>query len=111
MPLNKNIHYCFFPQNISFFANNILEKYAFIRTVVISKDYLTRNQRVKTMADTLMYIPKDDTQNYPFCRLKLMVETYEHSTLCIKQSKFTQVSKNIKPTNKKIFIIKLWRLV
>ena len=23
-----------------------------------------------------MYIPSDDTQNYPFCRLKLLVETF-----------------------------------
>ena len=30
------------------------------------------------MADKLMYnIPNDDTQNYPFYRLKLMVETFE----------------------------------
>ena len=36
--------------------------------------------RDKTMTDKLMYIPNDDTQNYPFCRLKLVVETFEHST-------------------------------
>ena len=24
------------------------------------------------MADKLMYIPDDDTQNYPFCRLQLL---------------------------------------
>ena len=28
----------------------------------------------KTMVDTLMYIPNDDTQNYPYCRLQLAVE-------------------------------------
>ena len=33
-----------------------------------------------TMADKLMYIPNDDTQNKPFCRLKIVVETFEHST-------------------------------
>ena len=27
------------------------------------------------MADKLMYIPSDDTQNYRFCRLKLVAET------------------------------------
>ncbi len=32
------------------------------------------------MADKLMYIPNDDTQNYPFSRLKLVVETLWHST-------------------------------
>ena len=26
------------------------------------------------MADKLMYIPNDDTQRYPFCRLQLVVE-------------------------------------
>ena len=35
----------------------------------------------KTMADKLMNIPSDDTQNYPFCRLKLVVELFEHSTI------------------------------
>ena len=52
------------------------------------------------MAEELMYIP-DDIQNYPFCRLQLEVETFEHSTWWTKQSKFTEVSKVIKPTNKK----------
>ena len=32
------------------------------------------------MADKLMYIPNEDTQNYPFYELKLMVKTFEHST-------------------------------
>ena len=31
------------------------------------------------MADKLMYIPNDDTQNYPFCSLQLVAETFEHS--------------------------------
>ena len=30
------------------------------------------------MADKLMYIP--NRQNYPFCSLQLVVETYEHLT-------------------------------
>ena len=30
------------------------------------------------MADELMYIHNDDTQNYPFCRLQLVVETFEN---------------------------------
>ena len=35
----------------------------------------------KTMADKLMYIPNmDETQNYPFCRLQLVVERLGHST-------------------------------
>ena len=29
------------------------------------------------MADKFMQIPNDDTQNSPYCRLKLVVETFE----------------------------------
>ena len=32
------------------------------------------------MADKLTYIPNDATQNYPFCRLELVVETFEKPT-------------------------------
>ena len=31
--------------------------------------------KLKTMADKMMYIPNNDTQNYPFYRLQLVVET------------------------------------
>ena len=58
-------------------------------------------ERDKTMADKLMYITNGDTQNYPFCRLKLVVETFEYSTLWNNQSKFTEDPKVVKPTNKK----------
>ena len=34
-----------------------------------------------------MYIPNDDAQNYPFCRLKLVVETFGHLTKWTNQSK------------------------
>ena len=56
------------------------------------------------MAVKLMYIPIDDTQNYPFCRLKLVAEMLEHSTLWINQSKFTEVQKVVKPTNNKTLL-------
>ena len=47
-----------------------------------------------------MYIPNGDTQNYPFCSARLVVETFdEHST--IKSTKFTKVPKVVKATNKK----------
>ena len=36
---------------------------------------------IKSMADKLMCIPNDDTQNYHFCRLQLVDETFEHSTI------------------------------
>ena len=44
----------------------------------------------KTMADKLMYIPNDYTQNYPFCRLQVVVKTFGHSTYRINQSKFNK---------------------
>ena len=31
------------------------------------------------MVNKLMYIPKEDTQNYPFCRLQLGVKTFEQN--------------------------------
>ena len=31
--------------------------------------YKLQGSKIKTMADNLKYIPNDDTQNYPFCRL------------------------------------------
>ena len=35
----------------------------------------------KAMADKLLYIPNDDKQNYPFCRLQLVVETFGHNLI------------------------------
>ena len=35
----------------------------------------------ETMADKLMYTHYDDRQNYPFCSVQLLVETFGHSTL------------------------------
>ena len=51
------------------------------------------------MAEKFMYIPNDDTQNYPFSGLKLMVETFEH--LMNQPVKTPKVPKVIMPTNKK----------
>ena len=41
----------------------------------------------KTMADNLMYIPNDDSQNYYFFRLQLVVKMFGHSTYCTNLSK------------------------
>ena len=47
------------------------------------------------MADKLMYIPNDSTQNDPFCRLQLVVDTdFNQST--------HEMPKVVKPTNQKI---------
>ena len=39
-----------------------------------------RNLKAMTMADLLMYIPNDETQNHPFCRLNIVVVTFKHLT-------------------------------
>ena len=49
------------------------------------------------MADKLMYMPNDNTQNHPFFTLQ-SVETFGHSTKWTNQSK---VHKVVKLTNKK----------
>ena len=56
------------------------------------------------MTDKFMYIPNNDKQNYAFCRLKLVVETFRHSTLLTKQSKYTKVPKVVLLTNKKTLL-------
>ena len=56
------------------------------------------------MADILIYIPNDDTQKYHFYRLKLLVETFGHSTKWTNQSKFNKKSKVVKATNKKTLL-------
>ena len=48
------------------------------------------------MADKLMYIPDDATQNCPFCRLQLVVETCGPST---NQPKFNKISQELKETS------------
>ena len=55
------------------------------------------------MTDKLMYIPNEDTQNYPFCRLQLVVETFGHSTSEPNNLNSTKVPKVVKPSNKKNF--------
>ena len=39
------------------------------------------------MADKLMYIPNDNTENYLFCRLQSAVETFGHLTWWTNQFK------------------------
>ena len=40
----------------------------------------------------MIYIPNDDTQNNPFCRLQLVIEMFGHSTLWTNQ--FDESPKN-----------------
>ena len=48
------------------------------------------------MAEKFMY--NDDTQNYPFSRLKFVVLTFGHSTQWTTQSKFNKNSQSGKKT-------------
>ncbi len=48
-----------------------------------------------------MKIPNDNSQNYPFCRLKLVVKSFKHATIWTSQLKFTYDPKVGKLTNKK----------
>ena len=55
------------------------------------------------MADKLMYIPNEDTQNILFYRLQL-VETFRHSTEGTNQSKFSKSPKIGESTKKKALL-------
>ena len=41
---------------------------------------MQESKGIKKMANKLMYIHNVDTQNYPVCISKLVVETFEHLT-------------------------------
>ena len=60
------------------------------------------------MADELMYIPNDDTQNCLLCRLQLAIETFGYSTNEPTNPNSMKVPKVV---NKENTIIKLWGLV
>ena len=51
-----------------------------VRTRDMLKGTVEGYYRDTTMVDEMIYIPNDDIQNYPFCRLQLVVETFVHST-------------------------------
>ena len=53
------------------------------------------------MADKLTYITNDDTQNYPFCRLPLVVDTQLNE---LTNQNSIKVPKVAKPTNKKTLL-------
>ena len=48
----------------------------------------TRDLKGFDNGDKLIYIPNDNTQNYPFCWFQLVVETFGYSTQGTNQSKF-----------------------
>ena len=57
------------------------------------------------MADKLMLISNDDTQNYTFCWLQLVVKKFGHSTYSeTSYLNGMKVSKVVKQTNKKTLL-------
>ena len=46
-----------------------------------------------------MYIPNDDTQNYPFCKLKLVVETLNIQLINPTDQNLVKVLKFVNPKN------------
>ena len=56
------------------------------------------------MTDKFMYIPIDDTQTYPFYRLKLVVKTFRHLIKWTNQPKFNKDAKVVKPTYKETLL-------
>ena len=56
------------------------------------------------MADKLMYIPNDATQNYPFCRLHLVNERLEIQHNEATNQNSIEVPKDVNPTNEKTIL-------
>ena len=54
------------------------------------------------MADKLIYIHNDDSQNYPFCSVKLVVKMFELNKPTNQNSE--KVPKVVKPSNKKTLL-------
>ena len=55
------------------------------------------------MADKLMYIPYNDTQNYSFCWLQLVVKQFDIQ-INEPTKNSINVPKVVKPTNKKMLL-------
>ena len=60
------------------------------------------------MANKFMYIPNDDSQNYP---LQLVVETFGHWTKWTNQSKFNKSPQGFQSYELENVIIRLWGLL
>ena len=56
--------------------------------------------RDKTIDDKLMYISNNDKQNYLFCRLQSLVETFGHYLSRNNQTQMKKNTKSFNPTNK-----------
>ena len=54
------------------------------------------------MAYKCMYIPNDDTQNTPFCKLKLVFETFKHPLNKPAYQNSVKAPKVVKPTKNNV---------
>ena len=57
------------------------------------------------MAKKLMYIPNANTQNCPFYKLQLVIETFGHSTNTPTNQNSIKVQQIVMPTNKKTLFV------
>ena len=58
-----------------------------------------------------MYIPNNDAQNNPFCRLQLVVKRLDTQLDEPTNQNLMKVLNVVKPTNEKNIIIKNWGLL
>ena len=61
-------------------------------------------RRNKTMADKLMYITNDATQNYPFCKLQFVVKRQDTILNKPTNQNLIKVPKVVKPTKMKTLL-------
>ena len=69
--------------NIDVKSYNYKKIYASMIVFLLAMCYvyqLTYIPRDKIIAEKLLYIPNDDTPDYPFCILQIVVETFGQST-------------------------------
>ena len=56
------------------------------------------------MSDKLMYLPNDDTQNYPLCGVKLVIETLDTHLNKQTNKSSIKVSKLVKQMHKQTLL-------
>ena len=60
--------------------NTVIQVFISVNIELLKQLRLIAVVQDETMAYNWMYISNDDAQKYPFSRLQLVVETFEHST-------------------------------
>ena len=57
------------------------------------------------MVDIFIYIPYDDAQNYPFCRLQLLVKMFDTQLNEPTNQNSINIPKVVEPMNKKMIFL------